>query len=98
MTPTLSSKSKPIEKAFARSGATKKRDNNTKTSPSPDGGTLSKQDKESVERQKIAKEEKIFTTYLKRHYSPNTQVPTGVKTARFEYIQKLQFEERTKRG
>jgi len=60
----------------------------SRTSPSPDGGPLSRAEKEKIERCKIAQEEKRFTSYLKRHHSPNAPVPT--KSHRFEYLCKLQ--------
>ena len=63
----------------------------SRTSPSPDA--LNQKERETVERSKITKEEKRFTTFLKRNYSPNSGglkgdgkvATTSVKTARFDY-------------
>ena len=65
-----------------------------RTSPSPDGGNghMTQKEKESLARSKIAQEEKRFTTYLKRHYSPNMQTmatKAGSKTNRFDYLGQL---------
>lgn len=84
-----------------KSGRQQLKANSTnRTSPSPEGGigsTLTQKEKECLARSKIAQEEKRFTSYLKRHYSPNTHTQPaaakgngGQKTSRFDYLGQLQ--------
>jgi len=83
-------KSTPSAKGSKRKSIEKgqRKDSSTRTSPSPEGGVLSPKEKERIERTKIAKEEKRFTTYLKRRHSP-IGASTGVQTNKFDYLDKL---------